>query len=439
MARVAPLYFLTELPVGKEFYLDTASDAFLGFALEEGFSAIPADPGGVVEFAGYLGIWSSTRPRIYFSASPTSWESFPSDLAFDIPLKESGQIKAAAEVGSRDDRRSRLLVLGVSWGVFLEGVPGNLTTNSLGGGVGAASARCLVVNQGTAYAYNGSLWAIAGDGTVEDIGAPVLDLLPEPATTRLSVSAVLNSLFVIDESTGVALRYHFSRREWFVEDRYALSVTDIDGVDSWVSKSGYPTKGNASVYADDVEATTSVYYTVSGFDAVAKSFTLTPSGFTGLSIGQRVTVVADEDPRERAVFTISAVTSTTISVNETISLSAVYTYRVYPGVGEWGTMLDTGQLLPEGLVAYADVGITSGDRWYLSGTASDFAGDPADRSSVALDEYSPILVDDALGGGSTRVGIGNNQRVQRFIIWTPVPDAVGLSEFQLNYTPEGEM
>ena len=103
-----------------------------------------------------------------------------------------------------------------------------------------------MVNRGIAYSFNGTLWAITGDGQIEDIGFPVLDLLPEPGAARLAVSSKLGSLFVINETTGLALRYHFARREWFVEDRYALSVTDIDGVDNWVSKSGYPAAGDTS-------------------------------------------------------------------------------------------------------------------------------------------------------------------------------------------------
>ena len=452
VARVAPLYFLTEIPLGTQFYLDTSPDAFLGAQLDESVGVIPSSPGGVVEFAGHLGIWVTDRPRIYFAASPTSWESFPTDLIYDLPLKEYGTIQAAAELAARDDRQSRLLVLGKSWGVFLEGSPGNIRTNSMGGGVGASSARCLVVNRGIAYAYNGTLWAITGDGQVEDIGFPVLDLLPPPANARLSVSSKLGSLFVINETTGLTLRFHFARREWFVEDRYALSVTDIDGVDNWISKSGYPAVGNETVYADDVNSNTAVYYTVSNFNPATKSFTISPGTVTGLSVGQRFTAVANEDPRKRGVFTVASLVSpNSVFVNETISLptsgadlsdgdgTVNYTYRIYPGIGEWGTMLDTGQFVSTGSVDHVHVGITSGNRWYASCAGADFAGDSADRSSFDADESFPTLVDDGLGGGSTRWGVGNHQRIQRLLFWSPVPNAVGLSELELTYTPEGEM
>ena len=448
----APLYSLTEIPIGTQFYLDTAADSFLGAELDAAIGVIPANPGGVVEFAGYIGIWVTDRPRIYFSASPKLWESYPTDLIYDIPLKEYGTIQAATELGARDDRQSRLLVLGKSWGVFLEGSPGNIRTNTLGGGVGAWSARCLVVNRGIAYSFNGTLWAITGDGQIEDIGFPVLDLLPEPGAARLAVSSKLGSLFVINETTGLALRYHFARREWFVEDRYALSVTDIDGVDNWVSKSGYPAAGDTSVYGDDIDSDTGVYYTLSGFNPATKAFTVNPGNTTGLSVGQRVTVVANEDPRKRGVFTIASIPSSfNLLVNEAISLpttgtdlsdgdgTVTYTYRLYPGIGEWGTMLDTGQFVSRGSVDHVDVGVTNGDRWYASVAAADFAGDPTDRSGFDADESYPALVDPDLGGSkSCRWGVGNSQRIQRLLFWNPVPSAVGLSELELTYTPEGE-
>ena len=345
-----PCTSLTEIPSGTTLHFDAAADQQLGGKLDLTEGTIPKNPGGIFEWAGHIGMWASDRPRLHFSAGPGSWESYPQDMIYDLPLREQGQIQAVAEIGARDARQSRILVLGKSWGVFLEGSPAASRANSLGGGVGASSSRCLVIEGGTAYSYNGTLWAIGGDGQVQDIGTPVLDLLPDPANTRLSLSAALSSLFVIDETTGLALRFYLPLREWFVEDRYALSVTDIDGVDNWVHISGYPAAGSATAYGDDIDSDTPTKHTVSSFDNGANTFVV--SSATGLSIGQRLTLSAEEDPRKRQTVTILGIASTTVTVNEDLSLTATgpdiggstvtYTYKAFVGVGLWGTMVDTG-------------------------------------------------------------------------------------------------
>lgn len=452
-ARAAPLYYLTEIPDGTDFYLDTATDALLGVQLDQTAGLIPKNAGGVVEWLNYIGIWVKDRPRIYFAASPKSWESYPTDYIYDLPVRESGPIEAAAELAARDDRNARLLVLGRSWGAFLDGNPINPETNTLGGGVGAWTARCLVVEQGVAYAYNGTLWAITGDGQVADIGLPVLDLLPPPESTRLAVSASLGSLFVINEITGLTLRWHFARREWFVEDRYALSTTDIDGVDQWVHVSGYLSSGAKDVYADDVELTTPTSLAVSSVSHAANSITV--SSTTGISVGQRITVVADQDPRVRVTVTVRLIVGNTISFNEDInatnlplsgttpnatpggSTAVNYTFTAYPGIGYWGTMLDTGQFTNAGVIQHVDVGVVAGSRWFGMLAGADFAGDPASRSAFDSPESHPTRFDDGAGvGRSARWGLGASQRIQRILVWNPEPQATGLSELEMNYAIE---
>jgi hypothetical protein len=448
--RAAPLYFLSEIPDGTNFYFDSAEDTLLGAEVNLTEGLIPGNPRGVFEWDGYLGLWSTDRPRIHFSASPDSWESFPSDMVLDLPLKEYGPIEAATELASRDARQSRVLVLGKSWGVFLDGNPNTPRVNTMGGGVGAASSRCLVVEKGVAYAYNGTLWAITGDGAVEDIGLPVLDLLPPTINARLSVSSSLGSLYVINEGTGLVLRWHFARREWFVEDRNALSTTDINGTDYWVHKSGYPAVGSTRVYADDVTLNTETSYAVVSYDNAANTFTVADS--TGIDVGQRIALVANEDPRVRAVVTVTSVSEGVVAVSENLALSTsgdvpsgepgqstsvTYNYTAYVGIGYWGTMLDTGQFKVTGAVCHVDVGITSGDRWYATFDAADFAGDPTDRSGLnAANSYPTRVADDAGTGVSSRWGLGNRQRIQRLLVWSPVPDGVGLSELELNYAEE---
>ena len=448
--RAAPLYYLSEIPTGTDFYYDFASDAFLGFQLDLGEGVLPRNIGGVCEWFGYLALWSRDRTRLYFADTKDSWESFPQSKIYDIPLRDtSGPITAAAEIGARDDRFSRLLVLGKSWGVFVGGTPDNPLSNSIGSGVGAWSSRCLAVQKAMAFAYNGTLWAISGDGAVEDIGLAVIDLLPPPEHTRLSVSAVLSSLFVINEQTGLVLRYHFARREWFVEDRDALSVTDINGVDYWVQTSGYLVHGSSSVYADDVNADTAQSYPIVSFSG-ANDFTVADA--TGISVGQRVTIAANQDPRVRVTARVQSVLGNTVTVDSINlptsgigptaspggSATIFYNYTAYVGVGYWGTMLDSGQFVNRGTVSHADLGIVSGTRWHGMSASADFAGDPADRSAFDNPESYPTLFDGGVGGvggPSSRWGLGDAQRLNRLVIWTYEPAPVGLSELELNYTP----
>jgi len=444
--RAAPLYYLSEIPDGTQAYFDSAVDALLGAELNLTEGLIPGNPGGVFEWGNYLAIWVTDIPRIHFAASPDSWESYPTDMILDLPLNEYGTIEAATELASRDARQSRVLVLGKSWGLFLDGSPVSPQVNSLGGGVGAASSRCLVVEKGIAYAYNGTLWAISGSGEVEDIGMPVLDLLPSPANARLSVSSALGSLFVIDESTGLALRWHFARREWFVEDRYALSTTDIAGVDYWVHLTGYPSKGDTTVYGDDLNASTSATYTVSSMNNGAD--TVTVSSATGLKLGQRLTVVATEDPRIRQTVTIASMSGAVLTVTEDLDLPATssnnlagstvtLTYKAYVGVGYWGTMLDTGQFLNSGVLHHVEMGLTSGERWYAMSEGADFARDPSDRSGFDAPESHPTHLVDADGAGaSSRWGLTSRQRVQRLLVWSLEQGAVGLSECELAYSDD---
>ena len=442
--RAAPLYYLSEIPDGTQAYFDTATDALLGAELNLSEGLIPGNPGGVFEWDNFLGIWVTDAPRIHFAASPDSWESFPTDMVLDLPLKESGTIQAATELASRDARNSRVLVLGKSWGLFLDGSPMQPRVNTLGGGVGAASSRCLVVEKGIAYAYNGTLWAITGDGACEDIGLPVLDLLPDPDNARLSVSSSLSSLFVIDELTGLTLRWHFARREWFVEDRYALSTTDVDGIDNWVHLSGYTSNGRSAVYGDDIDNATPASVAVT--DVNNDNDYVQTASQDGLLVGMRVTIAADQDPRIRQTLEIDRFVATRTYFTGDLDLPATSTnslsgeevtlsYTMYPGIGYWGMMLDTGQFINSGVIKHVDIGVTDGDGWHAMSAGADFAGDPSDRSAFDAPESSPTSVSDGGGSGvSARYGLTERQRIQRFLVWSLEQQAVGLSELELNYT-----
>tara|TARA_R100000458_G_scaffold25970_1_gene23398 strand:+ start:1728 stop:7358 length:5631 start_codon:yes stop_codon:yes gene_type:complete len=438
--RIAPLYYLDEIPLGNESYEDNTPNELLGAELDTTTADTIPDPGGVVEWEGHLGIWSTTIPRIYWSKK-TDLESFPSNYRQELAIREQGPVTAAVELASRDARQSRVFVCGKSWAAFIDGNPINPQMNTIGGGVGSATSRTLVAMNGIAYSYNGSLWAISGDGQVADIGKPVQDLLPTPTSARLSVSSNLASLYVINEDDGICLRYHFPSQEWFVEDRYAMSVTDIDGVDTWVTVSGWPVQGNTSTYADDVESDTPTSVTVSSYDNAANTFVV--SSATGLKVGQRLTLIGDRgdgtttakpDARIRQTVTIQSISSTTITVNEDLALTANdgslnYLYTAYPGIGYWGTMLDTGQFNFKGTLNSADIGITSGSTWWATFDANDFARKPTDRTGFNNSESFPT----SLAGTSGRWGLTNRQRVERILVWSTKPVASELSEVELNY------
>ena len=455
VARTAPLYYVAEIPRGTTHYLDTASDEGLGAKLDLESGQIVRNPNGAFEWAGHIGLFNEDIARIYFSESPTAWDSYPKSMVFDLPLREFGPVQAGAELASGDARKSRALVLGKSWGAFIDGSPTAPQANSLGGGVGATNTRCLVVEQGIAYAYNGTLWAISGTGQVEDIGLPVLDLLPDPDSTRLSVSSTLSSLFVINESSGLCLRYHFAQRQWYVEDRYAYSVTDITGTDNWVHLSGYPAAGNTSAFQDDVESgtpalTDSAPLTVSSYNNGTDTLVIASDLTSTIKVGQRLLLTATaggssvkNSPLVRQVVTVVSVTYTSSSSIKVDSLSLdatdaggeTYVYHAVPGVGEWGTMLDTGQFGLQGNLKHVDVGISAGDRWYISFDASDFAKHPTDRTGFDAAESLPThLVDSDGDGASARWGANNTQRMERLIIWAPSAESHELTEVVANYT-----
>ena len=462
VARSAPLRYVAEIPRGTTHYLDTASDAGLGAKLDLESGQIVRNPNGAFEWAGHIGLFNEDIARIYFSESPTAWDSYPKSMVFDLPLREFGPVQAGAELASGDARKSRALVLGKSWGAFIDGSPTAPQANSLGGGVGASNTRCLVVEQGIAYAYNGTLWAISGTGQVEDIGLPVLDLLPDPDSTRLSVSSTLSSLFVINESSGLCLRYHFAQRQWYVEDRYAYSVTDITGADNWVHLSGYPAAGNTSAFQDDVESgtpalTDSAPLTVSSYDNDTNTLVIASNLESTIKVGQRLLLTATaggsnvkNSPLVRQVVKVSTVTysnpnssivvdaisgSGGLALDDTDTNGETYVYHAVPGVGEWGTMLDTGQFGLQGNLKHVDVGISAGDRWFISFDASDFAKHPTDRTGFDAAESLPThLVDSDGDGASARWGANNTQRMERLIIWAPSAESHELTEVVANYT-----
>jgi hypothetical protein len=227
----------------------------------------------------------------------------------------------------------------------------------------------------------------------------------------------------------------------------------VDGVDQWVHRSGYPSAGSASVYQDDVVADTPATKVVaSSWDNTANTVTL--ASVTGVEVGMRITLVNDRqtgalrlNPAIRQTVTVASIAGNVVTVEEDLDIQTTWTdvhgdthsvrLHAYLGVGYWGTMIDTGPFKLRGDLKYVDVGVDAGDDWWGAVQGSDYPADPANRSGFVDAESAPTsIVDEGGSGVSTRLGVNNNQRYERVLFWSPVGQAVGLTELELSYTTD---
>lgn len=450
VAKNAPRFFLTEISTSDTSYLDNAEDAFLGDLLDTDLASAPPNAGVCFEWQSHLGICPTDSSTVYFSdPGNEGWETFPRGMIYDIPLKEDGAVTAGGELGARDARSSRALLCGKSWAVFLDGSPTQPICNTLGGGVGASSSKCFAIQNSIAYAYNGTLWAVSGDGAVVELSRPVKDLLPEPANARISISGGLASLFLIDDSTGLALRYHFPNKSWTVEDRDATSVTDIDGTDNWVTRGGYVCQGNKAVYGDDITAGLDSFYackiTGTNVDWANKKIVFSTAekrGALSALIGSKVLIVDNASPSKRVTGRIASFTDSgvndyyTITADDDTAWATFYAHGsaagsdfdpyLVPGVGYWGTMVDTGQFSIPGRVEKVHTGIIDGSFWVTSAVHADYAKKPDDRTAEV-----PVKV----GTSSTTFGVNSDQRVDRLLVYHLTNEEAEVSELELELTP----
>ena len=246
-ARDGALRFLVRLPLNDRFYLDSTYDDDLGYEVNMDSGTAPPDSvTGAFVWQDQLCLLAGKRDVYFSEPGPFGWESFPPWGKYSVPIETAGgDATAGVDIGSG------AVVMGTSWAVLLGGQPNSPAAVTLSSGVGATDATTLVAHSGAAFAFNGKLWRIAGNGESEDIGRQVQDLLPAEGSARLAVSSNLASLLVLDTGSGTCLRLYFPTGEWFVEDRGALSVGDLaDGTDAWVSPKGVYAKGDTTRYAD---------------------------------------------------------------------------------------------------------------------------------------------------------------------------------------------
>ena len=340
IARTTQQYFLAQIPIGTTQYIDNSPDSALGEAADPLSGYIP--PGIVSAF-----VWDSRlvlideNNRMWPSeVGQLGWESFP--MSIPIPNLDTKVTAAINVQGERN--QAMVLVLGKSSGTLLTGSPEAPVSHILGGGVGAENRKCLTHYNGVAFAYNGTLWAIQ-QGQATDFGGPIQELLPTPTNTVLRTSAKLSSLFVIDKTTGVCLRYHFPTGQWTVEERYASTVGDLeDGSDVWISKEGPYATGSTTVYGDDVRSASTPSSHTHTINTSSKVFTSSSDLSANLHTLMPVTIV---DSAGNTVGThITAINGVSITVASVSGLTAGSSTAatMYFGAGESGLLLDTGPM-----------------------------------------------------------------------------------------------
>ena len=246
-ARGAPLQLLARLPLHDRSFVDSVYDDDLGFEVDDSHGTVPPEVvKGIFTWQDQTALISDQRNLYFAEPGPYGWESFPDWLVYQVPVDiAGGEITAGAELGQG------AIVAGKSWAAVLTGTPSSPDAFSLGGGVGAYDAHNLIAHAGAAYAFNGRLWRIDTQGQVTEISKPVENYLPGASQGKLSISAKLSSLFLLNTSTGLALRFHFPSGRWFVEDRGAIDMGDLsDGEDAWISAQGVYAKGATGQVGD---------------------------------------------------------------------------------------------------------------------------------------------------------------------------------------------
>jgi len=407
-ARNLPLRKLARIPRGSQYYVDNTPDMLLGAQSDSDDSGVPRKLGMPIFWGGTLGFTIQGESFLRFSAGGAQGlETYPAHRKLNVSSRSgAGPIQAAVEVNGR------LLVLGTDWVTLLLGSPDDYEEYKIGGALGASGPHCVAVHSGMLFAFNGRLNAISASpsalqpGTeVLDIGAPIQELLPEPENTRLTVSAKLASLFVIDTVSGVTLRYHIPTKGWSIEDRDTVAGGDLaDGHMCWIHKSGYAAIDDDSTAADD---------SVTDAPGSVDDLTFSSGGWfmsSGVAavVGQRI-LVEDADGNT-LVSRVLSVGGEDFSIYPHSALSVGTHYTVHFGVGEIGCLLDTGpyNTVDDTTLKQLDVDVLAGSRWRC-GTHSNFRVGERPRS-VDIDYVGAI-------GGLNRIGFGTRGQWQRAVLW----------------------
>lgn len=250
-ALQSPLYVLRYMLRGSSGFIDDVPDAGLGLYVDPATGDYPRSVQGVFVWGNQVGLFGDPLEpsTLFFSEpGPFGWESYPSFMKLRLPIQGDDVIQSALAIGGL------LYVLTRDSMTILKGSPAQYSISSLGGGVGASTKHCTVVWNESLFSYNGTLWVTQlgqGGAQSEDISQPIRHLLPDdPTDARLRLSAALQSLYLIDTSTGDALRFHLPTKAWTRETRSIKDLADIDGVANLLHLDGTVSRVVPGVFTD---------------------------------------------------------------------------------------------------------------------------------------------------------------------------------------------
>lgn len=416
IARGVPLYRLASIPVGSTHYVDAAPDASLGFEIPFDSGQVPQQVTSLFTWQGHLGLTTGDYDLWLSEGGPFGWETFPEHLRHRVPVTTGGSAALAAV-----EANGVLYVFGREWTSAVTGSPTAPNFTTIGAGCGAYAPRCATVYANMAFAYNGTLWMISG-GEPVNFGLEVQDLLPDAANARLCTSSSLASLYLIDETTGVALRYHFPTRRWSVEERDAVACGDLDtSVDAWVTVHGAWAQGSTSVYGDDVNAGT-----IGSRTGTVSSNTVTvSSGTADIPLGTRCTIENSDGTAITARITAITGTPSQITFDDLTGVSGTVT--LYLGAGSTGMLIDPGvidlQRDDTRLAHRIMVHLLQGTGWRVGSLSATQPGDPSDRDSIV---YTAVSTTDERIGTGSQMG-----RFQRWTLRNRIPEASRATYFEV--------
>ena len=203
-------------------------------------------------------------------------------------------------------------------------------------------------------------------------------------------------------------------------------------------ESGTPTTFSVASYVNGANGTITFTALGAGELKIGQRLTLTATAATRITEAPNDPLVNDTVVINKVDEGAKTVTVDILALTVNASGSLPYKYDAIPGVGEWGTMIDTGQFNLKGVLAHVDVGISAGGRWYIVSDPRDFARHPTDRSGFSSSESAPTHLVDAGGSfASARWGTNNAQRIERLLLWAPSGSQSELTEVEVNYRTDG--
>lgn len=403
-ARLAPLYELATVPIGATHYIDSASDGVLGFEVDERDGYLPPAIRQLFPWQDHLCAVGDEGELWVSTPGPGGWASFPAHLRHRVDFgDEPDTLTAGGSIGGV------AILFGRGTTLMIGGAPTSPQPGFISRLGGAYSPRCVASDGRNIYSYNGRLWRVSmgqptkGPG-LEDFGLPVEDLLPDPSVARLEFSESLSSLLLINESTGVVLRFSFKRGDWSVEDRDAVSMGELTSGYGLITRGGAYAESSESVYADDVDLVTPT--TLAG--------TKSGSGITflavgGLQIGQRHTIQGGSTYISARVVSVVGFVVTYDSLAG-VSDGAV---TVYPGAPSEGLLVDTGdmrQAQDRGFMESVRASLTTGAA-QLGVDGYSVTGDRVSRSDLVWDTLADGTNGVGLSGSFLRAAIRSHEPV----------------------------